>query len=53
MARDAIIAGGRVFDGSGGVGKDLDVAIKDGRIAAVGTHLPTDEAAIVHDARGK
>ena len=53
MARDAIIAGGRVFDGSGGVGKGLDVAIKDCRIAAVRTHLPTDDVAIVHDASGK
>ncbi|MFT7653553.1 MAG: N-acyl-D-aspartate/D-glutamate deacylase [Limisphaerales bacterium] len=53
MGWDAIIAGGRVFDGSGGAGKDLDVAIKDGRIAALGTHLPATDVAVVHDATGR
>ena len=35
-AYDLVIRGGRVFDGSGGAAIDADVAVKDGRIAAVG-----------------
>ena len=33
---DIIIRGGRVYDGTGGKAVDADVAIKDGRIAAIG-----------------
>jgi len=36
---DLIIKNGTVFDGSGNVGKPIDIAIKDGRIAALGTDL--------------
>ncbi len=35
-AYDLVIRGGRLFDGSGGAPRDADVAVKDGRIAAVG-----------------
>jgi N-acyl-D-aspartate/D-glutamate deacylase len=35
-AYDLIIRGGEVFDGAGGAGVQADVAVKDGRIAAVG-----------------
>ncbi len=35
-AFDLVIRGAEVFDGSGGAGIEADVAVKDGRIAAVG-----------------
>ncbi|MGA0603392.1 N-acyl-D-amino-acid deacylase family protein [Caulobacter sp. KR2-114] len=35
-AYDLVIRGGRVYDGSGGEAREADVAVKDGRIAAVG-----------------
>ncbi len=36
---DLLIKNGTVFDGTGSDGKSLDIAIKDGRIAAIGTDL--------------
>ena len=33
---DLVIRGGTVFDGSGDPGREADVAVRDGRIAAVG-----------------
>ena len=48
---DLVIAGGTVIDGSGRPGVLQDVAIKDGRIAAVG-RLQRSQAAQVIDAAG-
>ena len=48
---DLIIAGGTVVDGSGARPRRSDVAIKDGRIAAVGL-LPKATATAVIDATG-
>jgi N-acyl-D-aspartate/D-glutamate deacylase len=36
---DLLIKNGTVFDGSGGEGQIQDIAIRDGRIAAIGTNL--------------
>ena len=52
MHWDRLITGARVFDGSGAPGENLDVAIRDGRIAAVGVDLPASEAAVVDRAEG-
>src|SRR5262249_30099631 len=35
-AYDLVIRGGRVYDGTGGPAREADVAVKDGRVAAVG-----------------
>jgi N-acyl-D-aspartate/D-glutamate deacylase len=48
---DILIRGGLLFDGTGAAGKPVDVAIRDGRIAAVGAGTD-DAAAKVIDARG-
>jgi len=48
---DLLIRGGRVVDGSGAPWFAADVAVKDGRIAAVG-RLPTAKAKRVVDATG-
>lgn len=38
-----VLRGGRVFDGSGAKATVTDVALEDGRIAALGTGLDGDE----------
>ena len=48
---DILIRGGLLFDGTGAGGKPADVAIRDGRIAAVGAGID-DAAAKIIDARG-
>ena len=48
---DLIIRGGTVIDGTGAEGRLADVAVKDGRIAAIGADL--GEADEVIDAAGK
>jgi N-acyl-D-amino-acid deacylase len=48
---DVLIAGGTVVDGSGGARVRSDVALKDGRIAAIG-RIPRSQAAQVIDAAG-
>ena len=46
-----VIRGGTVFDGSGAAGIVADVAIENGRIAAIGKNLE-DQGAVVIDAHG-
>ena len=48
---DLLIAGGTVVDGTGSAGSMKDVAIRDGRIAAIG-RIPRSQAAQVIDAAG-
>ena len=47
-----LIAGGRVMDPSSGLSADSDVAILDGRIAAIAPRLPRRDADRVLDATG-
>ncbi len=51
MAHDILIRGGLLLDGTGAAGRLGDLAIRDGRIAAIGTDLG-DDAAKVIDATG-
>ena len=48
---DLKITGGTIHDGSGGEGRVADIAVKDGRIAAIGTDL--GEAKRTLDASGR
>jgi N-acyl-D-amino-acid deacylase len=48
---DLVLAGGTIVDGSGRTGRRGDVAVRDGRIAAIGT-IPRSQAARVIDAAG-
>ena len=52
-AWDTLIKNALVFDGTGGPPQQQEIAIKDGRIAARGTALPTTQAARVIDGEGK
>lgn len=52
MRYDLVIHGGRVIDPAAGVDARLDVAIADGRIAAVAPSLSTGDAAEALDATG-
>jgi len=47
---DLVVRGGTVADGTGGALRDADVAVKNGRIAAIGKDLPAGRDEI--DARG-
>jgi len=49
---DLLIKGGMVFDGSGTPGREIDVAVKDDRIAAMGAALDPARAVEVIDAKG-
>jgi N-acyl-D-amino-acid deacylase len=49
---DVLIAGGDVYDGSGGGPAPADVGVRGDRVAAVGRGLPRD-AGVVVDAAGK
>ena len=51
MRYDILIRGGVLLDGSGAAGKPGDLAIRDGRIAAVGGDLGGDAAQVI-DAEG-
>src|SRR5207244_12054902 len=48
---DVIIKGGAVYDGTGGEPKDVDVAIRGDRIAAVGD-FASAQAKLIIDAKG-
>lgn len=50
---DTLIRNALVFDGSGAMPLQQDVAIRDGRIAALGPNLPADNASRVIDAAGQ
>jgi dihydroorotase len=50
---DVVIKGGRVVDPSQRLNRVLDVAIANGRLAAVQPNIPASDAAEVIDARGK
>ncbi|MDG2277829.1 MAG: amidohydrolase family protein [Pseudomonadales bacterium] len=52
MAWDLIVKNARVFDGSGTAGRDLDIAVSAGKIAALGENLPEEAATFVDDVRG-
>jgi N-acyl-D-aspartate/D-glutamate deacylase len=52
-AWDTLIKSALVFDGSGALPQQLDIAIRGGRIAARGTALPEAEAAVVIDGEGR
>ena len=52
MAWDLIVKNASVFDGSGTAGRDLDIAISAGKIAALGENLPEEAATFVDDVRG-
>lgn len=49
---DLVIRGGTIHDGSGGAGKEGDLAIRDDRIAAVGGRI-RDRGRVEIDARGR
>src|ERR1700730_9333234 len=50
---DLVIKGGRVIDPSQKLSGPLDVAIANGKIAAVAANIPAGRAREVFDARGK
>ena len=50
---DLLIKGGRVIDASQKLNGELDVAIANGKIAAVAANIPAARAREVFDARGK
>ena len=47
MAHDILIRGGLLLDGTGAAGRLGDLAIRDGRIAAIGTDLGDDAAKVI------
>jgi dihydroorotase-like cyclic amidohydrolase len=51
MAYDILIRGGLLLDGSGAGGKPADLAIRVGRIAAIGADLAGDATKVI-DAEG-
>jgi len=51
MPFDILIRGGLLLDGTGAAGKPGDLAIRDGRIAAIGAELDTDATKVI-DAGG-
>src|ERR1043165_8139227 len=50
---DLIVKGGRVLDPSQKLDRLMDVAVRDGKIAAVQTNISAMEAAEVLDAKGR
>ena len=53
MQYDMLLSGGRVIDPAQGIDGTLDVAIQDGRVAAVQAAIPRDSAREVLDVSGK
>jgi dihydroorotase len=53
LAYDLLIRGGRVIDPSQALSAERDVAIANGKIAAVAANIPAARAREVFDARGK
>jgi N-acyl-D-amino-acid deacylase len=51
QAHDLVVRGGTVFDGLGGDGREMDVAIRDGRISAMAARIAA-RGAVEIDARG-
>src|SRR5271157_2753925 len=51
MEHDLLICGGLLLDGTGAPGRHGDIAIRDGRITAIGENLPGAAAKVI-DARG-
>jgi N-acyl-D-amino-acid deacylase len=51
MEHDILIRGGLLLDGTGAVGRPGDIAVRNGRFAAIGTELHGEAAKII-DARG-
>ena len=51
MTHDILIRGGLLLDGAGAAGRLGDLAIRDGRIVAMGTDLGADAAKLI-DATG-
>ena len=49
---DLLLKGGHVIDGRNGIDAVRDVAIKDGRIAAIAANIPSTQAAKTVDATG-
>jgi N-acyl-D-amino-acid deacylase len=47
MPHDILIRGGLLLDGTGAPGKPGDIAIRDGRIAAIGTGLAAGDAKVI------
>jgi len=52
-AWDTVIKNALVFDGTGNMPEQIDLAIKDGKVAAKGQDLPTGLASDVIDAEGQ
>ncbi|MGE4483202.1 amidohydrolase/deacetylase family metallohydrolase [Acidocella sp.] len=50
---DLVLRGGRVIDPAAGRDENLDIAIKDGKIAAIETQLPVDNAREILDLSDK
>lgn len=50
---DLLVKSGRLVDPRAGIDGEMDVAVSDGRVAAVERNLPADRARRVIDARGK
>ena len=53
MQWDLIVRNAKVFDGHGEIGRVGDVAVKDGKIAALGGRLPSKESKEIQDAEGQ
>ncbi|MCZ6538771.1 MAG: amidohydrolase/deacetylase family metallohydrolase [Chloroflexi bacterium] len=52
ISYDLVISGGRVIDPANAIDARLDVAVKDGRIAAVGANIDTSDTTRTIDATG-